>query len=460
MNAESRVALVADADTASCRALTQHLWQLGFVAKLAHTGLEAMEAAREQRFDVVFVEIRLPDIGGHALARELSRSHEVPVVIVTDSSDIDHAIVALRNGVADFLRKPVDLPQLDLALSGALHRRDDAPRPTAPARDSVATASVASRTPSPSNGRRAQHAPPGGQPTIAVEKSRGASPPSAGSRRTSPAVKPPPAFRLETALTCGRLELPVMDTQLAGLQKFLGGGDFSLSDVAAVVTRDPALTAGVLRRANSARYSRGGIASIDLACQRLGTSRIVGIALEVAVENQFKCSVPAFKDVLRAQWRNAVVSAHIARELGPHCKIKDRDRLHVAALLHNLGELAGLSLYADWASKSGRELDMEAIAEQLALHHEDVGQKVAKAWSLPGYVVRLAGHHHRRARGEPPRFRALRHVVTASWSLALEAGYTYLPNQAASDLPRLLDELDVDDSAVDRIRAAIPTWKI
>ena len=184
----------------------------------------------------------------------------------------------------------------------------------------------------------------------------------------------------------------------------------------------------------------------------------MGIALEVAVQSQFTCSVPAFKDVLRAQWRNAVVSAHIARELGPACKINDRDRLHVAALLHNLGELVGLSLHAERAANEGGTIDMEAIAEELAECHEDLGQRVAKSWNLPGYVVRLAGHHHRPARGEPARFRALRHVVTASWNLALDAGYTYLPNQQASGLSELLSELGVDAGEVDRIRQLIPTW--
>ena len=139
MKTATRAALVADADATSGAAIAEHLWQLGFTAKLTHSGADALAAAAEHTFDVALVDIDLPDFSGHALSREFLRSHEFPVIVVTDSSNIDHAIVALRNGAADFLRKPVRLPQLDRALVAALDVRDKPPakKPpvTTPTRD-------------------------------------------------------------------------------------------------------------------------------------------------------------------------------------------------------------------------------------------------------------------------------------------------------------------------------------
>jgi HD-like signal output (HDOD) protein/FixJ family two-component response regulator len=436
----SQRALVVDDDTSMCKAMQRMLRHIGFEATVAHTATAAMAAFDGARtYDVVLLDIDLPDLTGHALLRRLRAiGVDVPIIMITGSADMDDAILALRNGAIDLLRKPFGAPALDLALARSLGRRADAAAADGATTRGASTAVAA--PPATSEGT-----PAAGAAAVA------------GSGSTVKVVHPGAQIqRIRSQLERGELQLPVIDPRLASLQTFLAGGEYTMDDVAGVVCGDPALTAGVLRLANSAYFSRGEIGSVAIACQRLGTSRVVGIALEIAVQGQFQYSSEPFRTLLHNQWRNAVVTGMVAREIGPLCKIRDRDRLHVAGLLHNIGELATIRMYADAAP----ETPVEQLAAEAAALHEDIGRAIGKAWSLPNYVVGLAGHHHRPPRHENEPRRILRLIVLTAWNLALKAGYTYLPGQDTCELAPLLAMLGLRENSVAPILDLIPTWEI
>ncbi|HEX6506820.1 MAG TPA: response regulator [Chloroflexota bacterium] len=85
----------------------------GYTVKVAQSGKEALESLNVQRPDVVVMDLTLPDMGWSKVlsaARELSRSHEVKLILVSGRHDL--ADIARDSGAFAHLQKPFDLQEL------------------------------------------------------------------------------------------------------------------------------------------------------------------------------------------------------------------------------------------------------------------------------------------------------------------------------------------------------------
>ena len=89
----------------------------------AENGKTALDMVRENRFDVILMDLRLPDVNGLELLIELKG---VPggneVIVITGHGDIDTAVEAMKTGAYDFVRKPFNLERLDLMICRARQR--------------------------------------------------------------------------------------------------------------------------------------------------------------------------------------------------------------------------------------------------------------------------------------------------------------------------------------------------
>ena len=88
-------------------------------------GAAALAAAREEPFDVVMTDLRMPEIDGMALVRTLrTEQPDVEIIVLTAFGDVASAVEAMKLGVFDYLQKPVSGPPAVRALvQGALARR-------------------------------------------------------------------------------------------------------------------------------------------------------------------------------------------------------------------------------------------------------------------------------------------------------------------------------------------------
>ena len=107
------------------RGLTEH----GEVVDVVGTGSEAMAAARVGAYDVVLLDVRLPDVDGFRVCRRL-REEKVwtPVLMLTARTAVADRITGLDSGADDYLTKPFAFQAL-LARMRALARRGPVPRP-------------------------------------------------------------------------------------------------------------------------------------------------------------------------------------------------------------------------------------------------------------------------------------------------------------------------------------------
>lgn len=89
----------------------------------ASTAQEAREKLARKMFDVIVLDIRLPDADGLELFEEFKgRIPDVEIVLITGHGDIDSAVVAMRMGAYDYIPKPFALDRLELVMDRAFQR--------------------------------------------------------------------------------------------------------------------------------------------------------------------------------------------------------------------------------------------------------------------------------------------------------------------------------------------------
>jgi len=102
--------LVIDDDPSIGRLVTTLLEEDGILVMTAHTGSVGLALARERRFDLVLLDIGLPDADGFSLCRQLcadAATQDVPVIFLTARETAGDEARGLGEGAIDFIRKPV-----------------------------------------------------------------------------------------------------------------------------------------------------------------------------------------------------------------------------------------------------------------------------------------------------------------------------------------------------------------
>jgi len=98
--------------------------QKGYAVVTALNGLEAVEILSRERISCCFTDINMPEMDGLELAERIRLvDNTIPVVVMTGYPSLDNTIQTLRNGVVDFLIKPVSLNQMELCLARVLRER-------------------------------------------------------------------------------------------------------------------------------------------------------------------------------------------------------------------------------------------------------------------------------------------------------------------------------------------------
>jgi two-component system C4-dicarboxylate transport response regulator DctD len=128
-----RLLLVDDEPTLR-RVLKRSLSRAGFEVVEAANGELAMQLSRDESFDVVITDVRMPDMDGLDLLEQLlTDDPDLPVVLLTGSYEVSSREEAISIGAFDCLRKPTELCEVVRCLARAIEarqlRRKDARRP-------------------------------------------------------------------------------------------------------------------------------------------------------------------------------------------------------------------------------------------------------------------------------------------------------------------------------------------
>jgi HD-like signal output (HDOD) protein len=235
--------------------------------------------------------------------------------------------------------------------------------------------------------------------------------------------------------------MPAMAGHLLGL---LAREHVGMAEVSATVAADPAVTAEVLRAANSAEFGlRGEVTDLRHATTLLGIDRLRALAGTVGLRRYLGTTLqtPAVTRV----WRHSLACALIAEQLAVRCGGHAGDA-YTAGLIHDLGRLALVvahpgvyPTFLDATTATGRAL-LGAEHETFGMDHCAAGRWLAQQLRLPQGFQDVAQHHH-----DPPATERseLLARIAVSCRLADHLGYQVtLPVTMASAEPQaLLDGL-------------------
>ena len=123
--ADKKRILVVDDEPQITRVLRTALTGSGYDVRTADDGHSGLRVAREWQPDLVITDISMPNMNGiQAIDHLRDRFPHVPVVVLTGYPDVHMAVSCLRDGVVDYLVKPVDSKQLLAAVSRAMVERE------------------------------------------------------------------------------------------------------------------------------------------------------------------------------------------------------------------------------------------------------------------------------------------------------------------------------------------------
>ncbi len=103
---------------------SEYFQRKGYQTRTASTGAEALKILANETIDCCFTDINMPKMNGLELAERI-RNHDntMPVIVMTGYPSLENTIQTIKNGVVDFLIKPVNLKQMELSVQRVMQQR-------------------------------------------------------------------------------------------------------------------------------------------------------------------------------------------------------------------------------------------------------------------------------------------------------------------------------------------------
>lgn len=196
-------------------------------------------------------------------------------------------------------------------------------------------------------------------------------------------------------------DLPALPHIVVRVMELSEDPDSTAQDISNVLNQDQAMTARVLRIANSAYYGfPRRISTVTDAIVFLGFKTIRSIVLAVSVSDILSQEMEGYALEYGELWKHSQCSAMAARLIAKKAKLGIMDLAYTAALLHDIGKVILNSYMKEIYHEVVAKIDennssfIEAENQVLGFNHAMVGSRVAEKWSLPPELVEAIALHH------------------------------------------------------------------
>lgn len=175
---------------------------------------------------------------------------------------------------------------------------------------------------------------------------------------------------------------------------------YSAAEIGEVISQDAGLTARLLRVANSSFYGfQSKISTISRAVAVIGFRELRDLVVAVSAVRTFS-SIPVDLENMAAFWRHSIFTGIVSRLLSRKCHILHHERLFVAGVLHDLGQLV---IYHKIPEQANRALRRKKLTgeethvsekEVIGFDHAEVGAELVKSWHMPDSLEETIRYHH------------------------------------------------------------------
>ncbi len=255
--------------------------------------------------------------------------------------------------------------------------------------------------------------------------------------------------------------LPVLPQVVGQVLKLAEDPTATPRSLEAIIERDPAITAKILRVANSAYYGFHQIPSIGRAISVLGTNVIRSLIVAVAYQQVIATRQVAAHFNKLDFWHHSLAAATAARILAKLKLPVKAEELYSAAMLHDVGMLV-LERFATnefdsvvHYAQSERIPIHVAEQEQYKFDHAAVGGLLADRWGLPA-TIRAAIEFHHNLPAVDPQFLDTTADISAANTIAHQCGYSNnAPGLDVQFEPEAIEYLGLPTEQLDVIKSVV-----
>lgn len=174
----------------------------------------------------------------------------------------------------------------------------------------------------------------------------------------------------------------------------------SIDDISKIITEDQGLTARLLRLANSPMFGcYARVDTITKAVTIIGTQQLRDLALAASVMGIFE-GIPEDLLNMTSFWRHSIACGIIARSLAVYRRESNVERLFVAGMLHDVGQVVlaaarpELSRELLEAQRDTGKFYLDLERELLGFDHAELGGALLKKWKIPASIAEPVACHH------------------------------------------------------------------
>lgn len=195
--------------------------------------------------------------------------------------------------------------------------------------------------------------------------------------------------------------LPPFPVTIQKVMALAGDPDSSLTELAAVIRLDQAITANILRICNSAYFGlRRPVDHVNDAIMHMGKKNVLRAVVAAGLSRYFRTT--RGYDVKGGDlWEHAVAVALMSQICAARISRPDDPRLFTAGVLHDIGKMVmGEFVHEAWQkiqelTERQKYSFLEAEQEVLGVNHAELGGEIALIWKFPDEILKAIAFHHR-----------------------------------------------------------------
>lgn len=199
------------------------------------------------------------------------------------------------------------------------------------------------------------------------------------------------ADAINRAIEADKLVLPTMPETAIRVREVADDPDASIKDLASVIGNDAALTARIIKVANSPIYrANSKIEDLNMALMRLGVALTCNLATGLAMEQMFQATSDMVDRRLRDVWKRSTEVAGICAVLCKHCTKLRPDQATLAGLIYQIGVLPILSYAEEHPVLLKDGISLDSVIDQI---HPKIGAKILASWAFPAEIQNVPMEH-------------------------------------------------------------------
>jgi len=192
-------------------------------------------------------------------------------------------------------------------------------------------------------------------------------------------------FQLYEDLNSNQLLLPSLPDVAIRVGQAVNHDLADAHRVARVIENDPAITAKLIKVANSARYGgRATTATLPDAVTRIGLNTTHSLVITFALRELFRCNLPTLNKFMRELWEQARNVGAICHILAKRQGEVDPESALLAGLVHNIGSVAIVTYARDFPELTADLENLREVAERLK---GQLGKMILSHWEFPESLV-------------------------------------------------------------------------